>query len=58
MSKEKPQIDKFREAAKELGIDEADAAFEAAVIKVAKTPKITDDEIKEFVRQRRKEGKE
>lgn len=54
MSDKKTQIEKFREAAKELGIDVSDAAYDAAVTKVAKAPKMTDDEIKDFARRQRK----
>ena len=35
----KPQPDKFREAARELGCDEDEARFEETVRKVAKAPK-------------------
>ena len=34
----KPQIDRFREAARELGCDESEERFDAALVKVAKAP--------------------
>ncbi|WP_428407952.1 hypothetical protein [Hyphococcus sp.] len=37
-TKEKPQIEKFREKAKELGCDGDERAFESVVRKIAKTP--------------------
>ncbi|OBQ62873.1 hypothetical protein EFV37_01045 [Mesorhizobium loti] len=51
--KDKPQIDKFREAARELKTDQSDAAFEAAMNKIAKAPKLTAEKIKELVRQKK-----
>ena len=33
---DKPQIDRFREAARELGCDESEERFDAALVKVAK----------------------
>lgn len=51
----KSQRQKFEEAVRELGIDEADAAFEVAVEKVAKSPKLTDEEIKKLARKLRTE---
>jgi hypothetical protein len=53
--KEKPQIEKFRDAARELKTDQSDAAFEAVVDKIAKAPKLTNEQIKEFLRRQRKE---
>lgn len=50
---DKPQIEKFREAARKLKIDDSDAPFEAAVAKVATSPKLTNDEIKALARQLR-----
>jgi len=41
---DKKQIDKFREAAKELECDESEAAFDAKLKKVAKPIKKSDDE--------------
>ena len=35
---DKPQIDKFKEAARELGTDDSEAAFDANLRKVAKKP--------------------
>lgn len=57
MPKEKTQREKFEEAARELGIDEADSAFLAAVAKIAKAPKLSDEEIKELARQQRGLGR-
>lgn len=37
-TKEKPQIEKFREKAKELGCDGDERAFESVVRKIAKAP--------------------
>jgi hypothetical protein len=37
-TKQTPQIERFREKARELECDESDKAFEAVVRKVAKTP--------------------
>jgi len=37
-TKEKPQIEKFREKAKELECDGDERAFEAVVRKIAKSP--------------------
>ncbi len=48
-----PQIDKFREAARELKTDQSDAAFESVVNKVAHAPKLTQEQIKELVRRKR-----
>ncbi|MER8645408.1 hypothetical protein [Mesorhizobium sp. M1252] len=53
MTKEKEQIDKFRDASRRLKIDQSDATFEAVVDKTAKAPKLTKEQIKELVRQRR-----
>ncbi|WP_167335226.1 hypothetical protein [Mesorhizobium erdmanii] len=50
---DKPQIDKFREAARELKTDQSDAAFEAVVQKIAHAPKLTNEQIKELVRRKR-----
>jgi hypothetical protein len=47
----KSQIDKFREAAKQFGLDEAE--YEAAVVKVANSPKLSNEEIKEFAKKLR-----
>jgi len=35
----KPQIDKFRDLARELECDEDEAAFKAKLVKIAKHPK-------------------
>lgn len=53
---EKSQREKFEEAAREFGADENVDAFEAAAAKVARSPKLTDDQIKELARQMRKEA--
>jgi hypothetical protein len=53
MPDKKPQIEKFREAARELKTDQSDAAFEAVVNKIARAPKMTQEQIKEFARQQR-----
>lgn len=37
-TKEKPQIERFREKARELECEDSDEAFEAVVRKIAKTP--------------------
>ncbi|MER8475822.1 hypothetical protein [Mesorhizobium sp. M1163] len=57
MTKEKSQIDKFREASREFKIDQSDATFEAVVQKIAKAKKLTPEQIKEFVRREREETK-
>jgi hypothetical protein len=57
MPKEKTQIEKFREAARELEIDQSDAAFERALKKIAKAPKLSDEEIKNLVHQKREQTK-
>lgn len=49
------QIDKFRQAARELGLDDDEAEFDAALNKVAHAPKMTDAEIKELARRERTE---
>ncbi|MBZ9870166.1 hypothetical protein LB542_04720 [Mesorhizobium sp. BR1-1-9] len=54
MTKDKPQIDKFREAAKDLKTDQSEAAFEKAIDKIAHAPKLTADQIKDLVRRQRK----
>ncbi|MFK0692929.1 hypothetical protein ACFX5Q_33035 [Mesorhizobium sp. IMUNJ 23033] len=51
------QIEKFREAARELKTDQSDAAFEAVVNKIAHAPKLTQEQIKELVRRKREEAK-
>lgn len=50
---EKSQIEKFREAARALGVDVSDAEFDDAVDKVAKAPKLTDAEIKSIAEKLR-----
>ena len=50
---DKSQIEKFREAAHELKTDQSDAAFEAVVNKIARAPKLTQEQIKELVRRKR-----
>ena len=53
MPAKKTQREKFEEAARELGIEDADDAFEAAVQKIAKAPKLTAEEIKKLAKKRR-----
>ncbi|GLS36374.1 hypothetical protein GCM10010869_19630 [Mesorhizobium tianshanense] len=53
----KSQIDKFRDAARKLKVDQSDAAFEASVNKIAHTPKLTAEQIKELVRRKREQTK-
>ncbi|MBZ9798879.1 MULTISPECIES: hypothetical protein [unclassified Mesorhizobium] len=53
MPDKKPQIDKFREAARDLKTDQSDESFEAVVKKIAKAPKLTAEQIKNMVRQKR-----
>ncbi|AZO60009.1 MAG: hypothetical protein E5X23_28980 [Mesorhizobium sp.] len=48
-----PQIEKFREAARELKTDQSDEAFEAALGKIAHAPKLTNKQIKELARRKR-----
>ncbi|UVK43366.1 hypothetical protein BPNPMPFG_005154 [Mesorhizobium sp. AR07] len=50
------QLDKFRQAARELKTDQSDAAFEAVVNKIAHAPKLTQEQIKEFLRRQRNES--
>lgn len=52
MPKEKTQIEKFREAAAAIESVSADE-YDDAVSKVAKAPKLTDEEIKELARKLR-----
>ena len=52
MVKQKTQIEKFREAAKAIEAV-TDEDYDEAVSKVAKAPKLSDEEIKELARQRR-----
>lgn len=52
---DKKQIDKFREAAAALEAL-SDNSYDAAVAKVAKAKKFTDEEIKELARQERDRG--
>jgi hypothetical protein len=56
MGKEKPQIEKFREAMREFGVAD-DHAFEEVVAKVAKAPKISDDEIKRLAKEYREQSR-
>ncbi|MBZ9748206.1 hypothetical protein LB516_23505 [Mesorhizobium sp. CO1-1-7] len=60
MSKTNPpksQLDKFREAARELKTDQSDAAFDAVLDKIARAPKLTNEQIKELVRRKREQEK-
>ncbi|RWE75954.1 hypothetical protein [Mesorhizobium sp.] len=52
-STDKSQIEKFRDAARELETDQSEAAFEADVQKIAKAPKLSNEEIKELARRQR-----
>ena len=49
----KPQIDKFREAARELGTDQSDSAFDVVMDKIAHAHKLTNEQIKELVRRQK-----
>ncbi|RWI95054.1 hypothetical protein [Mesorhizobium sp.] len=49
----KSQIEKFREAARELETDQSDEAFESALGKIAHAPKLTNEQIKELARRNR-----
>ncbi|GLQ80212.1 hypothetical protein GCM10007881_37310 [Mesorhizobium huakuii] len=53
----KSQVDKFREAARELKTDQSDAAFEAVVDKIARAPKLTHEQIKALARRKRDQDK-
>lgn len=55
---DKPQIDKFREAPRELKTDQSDAVHEAVVNKIARAPKLTNEQIKELARRERDQAKE
>ena len=48
----KSQVDKFREAARELETDDREEAVEAVLTKIAKAPKLTAEQIKKLVRRR------
>lgn len=56
MSDKKPQIEKFREAARALE-SVGDEEYDDAVAKVAKAQKLSDEEIKELARRKREEAK-
>ncbi|CDX52725.1 hypothetical protein MPL3365_170054 [Mesorhizobium plurifarium] len=53
--KDKSQIEKFREAARELETDQTDVAFDGAVDKISHAPKLDNQQIRELV-ARRSEG--
>jgi DNA-directed RNA polymerase sigma subunit (sigma70/sigma32) len=53
MPHNKTQREKFEEAVREFGVDENARAYDAAVEKVAKAPKLTDDEIKALAKRLR-----
>ncbi|TIO04124.1 MAG: hypothetical protein E5X88_33190 [Mesorhizobium sp.] len=53
---DKSQIEKFRDAARELKTDQSDAAFEAVAQKIAHAPKLTQEQIRELVRRKRGES--
>jgi 3-methyladenine DNA glycosylase AlkD len=55
MPVKKSQIEKFREAARELEADQSEEAFEAVVAKVAKAPKLSDDDIKRLAKEYREQ---
>lgn len=57
MTKDKSQIEKFREAARALE-SVGDDEYDDAVAKVAKAKKLSDEEIKEFARRQRREAKD
>lgn len=46
MQQEKTQLDKVKEAARELGCDDDDARFDAALKKIAKASKKDEDKKK------------
>lgn len=50
---EESQVEKFRKAARELGTDQSDEAFESALGKIAHAPKLTNEQIKELARRSR-----
>jgi formiminotetrahydrofolate cyclodeaminase len=52
-TKEKTQRQKFEEALREHGADDSDDVFESAVRKVAKAPKLSDEEIKRRAKEHR-----
>lgn len=41
---DKPQVDKFKELARQLDADEDEAAFEGALKKIVQAPKLPDDD--------------
>lgn len=47
MTAKKEQIDKFKEASRELGCDESEEAFDAALKHIAKAPPLKDGKSKE-----------
>ncbi|TPK80700.1 hypothetical protein FJ527_02700 [Mesorhizobium sp. B2-4-18] len=51
--KSKSQLDKFKDAARDLKTDNSDKAFEAIVDKIAHAPKLTNEQIKELLRRQR-----
>ena len=53
MAKAKTQREKFEEAARELGADTSDDAFERAVNKIAHAPKLTNEQVKELARRKK-----
>lgn len=55
MADKKTQREKFEEATREFETDDSDEAFEAAVTKIAKTPKLTAQQIRELAKQARAE---
>ncbi|TPI30891.1 hypothetical protein FJW07_29010 [Mesorhizobium sp. B3-1-9] len=54
---DKPQIEKFRDAARELKTDQSDETFEKAIDKIAHAPKLTNEQIKELARRTRDKAK-
>lgn len=57
-SPSKSQIDKFREAARDLETDQSDEAFESALGKIAHAPKLTNEQIKELARRKKDHAKD
>lgn len=54
---DKSQREKFEEAARKFGADGDEHTYESIIAKVGKTPKLSDDKIKEFAQQFRSDAK-
>ncbi len=54
----KTQIDRFKEAARELETDQSEEAFDAVLAKIAKAPKLSDEEIKKLAQKSRAKAKD